>query len=102
MTVLTNIDYESRVIYADTLLFISLDVYLGENHKFYGDYPKYIKQNNTKQHLIVDVANTIIDKQISPTVNRTFLGKMLHEGKKLYILDLYLPTVSDREKNGIF
>ena len=35
VTMLTNIDYESRVIYADSLLLISLDVYLGKNHKFY-------------------------------------------------------------------
>lgn len=100
VTMLTNIDYDSRVIYADSLLIISLDVYLGKNHKFYADYPKYIKENNTKKHLIVDVANSIINKQIEPINNRTFIAKMIFEGKKMYLLDMYLPEVSDIQKIG--
>jgi gliding motility-associated lipoprotein GldB len=100
ITMLTNIDYESRVIYADSLLIISLDVYLGKNHPFYADYPKYIKENNTKNHLIVDIANTIIAKQLPPNLDRSFLGKMMYEGKKLYLLDLYLPEIKDKEKVG--
>ncbi|MEE9408151.1 MAG: gliding motility lipoprotein GldB [Polaribacter sp.] len=100
ITMLTNIDYDSRVIYADSLLIISLDVYLGKNHRFYADYPNYIKENNTKEHLIVDVANAIISKQMSPSVNRSFLGKMIEEGKKMYLLDMYLPAISDKEKIG--
>jgi gliding motility-associated lipoprotein GldB len=100
VTMLTNIDYDSRVIYADSLMLISLDVYLGENHEFYGDYPKYIKENNTKNHMIVDVANAIIDKQVYPSNKRDFVAKMIHEGKKMYLLDMYLPSISDREKIG--
>ena len=100
ITMLTNIDYDSRVIYADSLLIISLDVYLGKNHQFYADYPNYIKENNTKGHLIVDVANTLIEKQISTSINRDFLGKIIHEGKKMYLLDMYLPEVSNKEKIG--
>ncbi len=100
VTILTNIDYESRVIYADSLLLVSLDVYLGEDHPFYGDFPKYIKQNNTKNHLIVDVAEAIVDKQFLPTNKRRFIDKMIYEGKKMYVLDRYLPTLSDQEKIG--
>ena len=100
ITMLTNIDYDSRVIYADSLLIISLDVYLGKKHPFYADYPNYIKENNTKNHLITDVANTIISKQIVPTVDRRFLGKMINEGKKMYLLDLYIPEKTDKEKIG--
>jgi gliding motility-associated lipoprotein GldB len=100
VTMLTNIDYDSRVIYADSLLIISLDVYMGKNHKFYADYPKYIKENNTQQHLIVDVAEAIIERQISISKDRRFVGKMIHEGKKMYLLDLYLPDVKDKEKIG--
>jgi gliding motility-associated lipoprotein GldB len=100
VTMLTNIDYESRVIYADSLLIISLDVYLGKSHKFYADYPKYIKENNTQQHLIVDVAEAIIERQIPNSKDRSFVGKMINEGKKMYLLDLYLPDVKDKEKIG--
>ncbi|MFY9242952.1 MAG: gliding motility lipoprotein GldB [Polaribacter sp.] len=100
ITLLTNIDYENRVIYADSLLLVSLDVYLGKKHPFYADYPNYIKENNTKEHLIVDVANTIIDAQIKLQSNRTFVQKMIFEGKKMYALDSYLPSISDKEKSG--
>lgn len=100
ITLLTNIDYDNRVIYADSLMLISLDAYLGAKHPFYNDYPKYIRQNNHKKHLIVDVANSIIEKQFQPTTNRTFLGKIIHEGKKLYLADLYLPKVANYEKIG--
>lgn len=100
ITMLSNIDYNNRVIYADSLLLISLDAYLGKDHKFYGDYPKYIKENNTKEHIVVDVASTIINKQVMPNLDRSFLAKMIYQGKKMYLLDAYLPTVSDREKIG--
>jgi len=100
VTMLTNIDYDSRVIYADSLLLISLDAYLGKNHIFYDDYPKYIKNNNTKEHLIVDVANEIIERQVPYNKERSFIGKMIYEGKKMYLLDMYLPTLSAKEKIG--
>ena len=99
-TVLTNIDYNYRVIYNVQSLLISLDVYLGENHEFYNDYPAYIKENNTKEGIIVDVANEIIRTKISVNNDRTFLGKMIFEGKKLYLLDLFLPMVSEKQKSG--
>ena len=100
VTMLTNIDYENRVIYADSLLLISLDVYLGKKHVFYADYPKYIKENNSKANIIVDVANTIIDQQVLINKDRSFIGKIINEGKKLYLLDLFLPLVSDHIKIG--
>ncbi|WP_299063889.1 gliding motility lipoprotein GldB [uncultured Polaribacter sp.] len=100
VTMISNIDYDSRVIYADSLLLVSLDVYLGNEHPFYIDYPNYIKENNTKDHIIVDVTNAIIDEQLVPCPNRSFIGKMIYEGKKMYLLDLYLPTISDRFKIG--
>lgn len=100
VTILTNIDYESRVIYADSLLLISLDNYLGKNHKFYGDFPSYIKENNEKSHIVVDVANEIITQQIYSSQKRRFIDKMIFEGKKMYLLDLYLPSLSDQEKIG--
>ena len=100
ITLLSNLDYENRVVYADSLLLISLDAYLGKTHPFYDDYPKYIKENNTKEHLIVDVANAIIDAQFPPSRERSFSSKIIAEGKKMYFLERYLPRVSDKEKMG--
>jgi len=100
-TIISNIDYDYRIIYNQASLIISLDCYLGTDHPFYGDYPKYIRQNNTEDHIVVNIAENIISKQVLPYVNdRSFLGKMIEAGKKMYVLDRYLPTVSDREKIG--
>ncbi len=100
ITVLSNIDYAYRVVYEGLLLFISIDVYLGEDHPFYADYPDYIKINNKQERIAVDVANKIIDTQVRPSLNRSFLGKMIAAGKKLYLLDLYIPLESDELKIG--
>lgn len=100
ITLLTNIDYNNRIIYANNLLLISLDVYLGKEHPFYGSYPKYVKQNNHKEHIAVDVANTIIERQIHPVKDQRFISKIVQEGKKGYLRDLYLPLLSEKEKWG--
>lgn len=100
ITMLTNIDYDNRVLYNQDYLLISLDAYLGSKHEFYNDYPDYIKLNNHKEHLIVDVANAIIDTQVPPNRGRNFIDKMIYQGKKMYLLDMYLPNISDKEKIG--
>jgi len=100
ITIQTNIDYESRVIYADSLLFISFDNYLGKSHPFYNDYPLYIKEENTKEHIIVDVAESILKTQLPLNNKRRFIDKMIHEGIKMYFLDTYLPEVSVHLKIG--
>ncbi|SNR17350.1 gliding motility lipoprotein GldB [Tenacibaculum jejuense] len=100
ITMLTNIDYDNRVVYNGDFMLISLDCYLGASHEFYNDYPQYVKQNNTEDHIIVDAANAIVNVQLPPNTERSFINKMIYEGKKLYLLDRYLPNISDKEKIG--
>lgn len=100
VTMLTNIDYENRIIYRDSLLLVSLDVYLGKEHHFYSHFPDYIKENNTQDNIIVDIANAIVSQQFPLNSNRRFIDKMIFEGKKMYVLDKYLPNVVDYLKIG--
>ena len=100
ITMLTNIDYNNRIVYTDSLLLISLDAYLGEKHEFYNDYPAYVKQNNTKEHIVVDVAKAIVGKQMLPSMARSFINKMIYRGKRMYLLDAYLPNIPDAIKIG--
>lgn len=100
ITVLSNIDYQNRIILSDSLLFVSLDAYLGEEHPFYESFPNYIKQNTTPEHLVVDVAKAFVNAQVRQQKGRTFVEKMIIEGKRMYVLDLYLPKISDYEKIG--
>jgi gliding motility-associated lipoprotein GldB len=99
VTLLSNIDYQNKILYTRDYLLISLDVYLGKKHRFYQDYPDYIKQNFEKNNIVVDVAKAIIPMQNNIT-DRTFISKMITKGKRLYLLDKYLPTVSDYQKIG--
>ncbi len=99
-TLITNLDYNYKVVYTNAQVFISLDLYLGGNHVFYSDYPGYIKENNRRERIIIDVANKIIETQVPPSNNRTLLAKMIHEGIKLYLLDLYIPAKTDALKIG--
>ncbi len=100
ITLISNVDYNSRVVYADSLLFISLDVYLGKDSEIYSNFPNYVKNNFTKDHLVVDVATAITNVQIPLSADRSFISRLIQEGKRMYLLDAYLPNLSDAEKIG--
>ena len=100
ITLLSNVDYQNRVIYSSDYVLIALDLYLGSNHEFYADFPSYIKQNFTRNHILVDIANAIGTRFVPPNKDRTFVAKMVHEGRQLYALDRYLPTFKDATKIG--
>ena len=98
ITINSNVDFDNKVVYADTLLFISLDVFLGKNSHIYQDYPDYLKQNFTQNQLIVSSARELVKPIIFKSKDRTFLSRMIQEGKKLYALDAFLPKFKDEEK----
>ena len=91
ITVLSNVDYENRVILADSLLFLSLDVYLGEGHQVYADYPAYIKQNNTREHLMADIAGAYADRILLANRSNSFISNMVQAGKRLQLQQAFLP-----------
>ncbi len=97
---LLTLDYTTNVTYANEMLFISLDAYLGRKNTLYNSFPKYIAHNFDKSHLMVDVANKIIDKIMPITTKRTFLEKMVAQGKRMYLTAIFLPTLSNQEKMG--
>jgi len=100
ITLLTNIDSDNSVILTDSLLLISLDVFLGKDHEFYNDFPSYIKQNFTKDQLIVAVAEEFTQNFIIPTNDKTFVSKMIQEGKKIELMHHFLPNNEPAEILG--
>ena len=98
ITVLTNVDYNNKVVYADSLLFISLDAYLGKDHQVYQDYPNYVKQNFTKDHLIVDVSEQIAQSVLRAPLSKSYVSRMIQQGKKLKLMESFLP---EQEKSEI-
>jgi len=100
ITLITNLDYESNVMYTKNFLFISLDMYLGNNSEIYSDFPVYLSQNFKKSQLMVDIGSAISDQYLTNVKSRQFIDLIINEGKKMYQLDCFLPAFSDAQKMG--
>jgi gliding motility-associated lipoprotein GldB len=99
VTLISEMDYESKVIYADSLLLVSLDLYLGKDHKFY-EFPAYQKQNFEPRQIMPDAAKAFAETKIPPVRDRDLLSQMIYFGKQLYMKDLLIPDYTDAEKMG--
>ena len=99
ITVISEMDYNNKVIYADSLLIISLELYLGKDHKFY-QFPNYLKQNFEQKQILPDVVSSFSIQKISPVSDNNLLGQMIYFGKQLVLKDLLLPDYSDADKMG--
>lgn len=85
------IDYQMRTVYADSLLLIALDTYLGSDHRFYQGIQEYIRKSFIKEQLPVNVVEAIGKKLIPYQQERTLLDFMVFYGKQLYLKELLLP-----------
>lgn len=90
VTLTSEVDYRSRVIYADSLLLIGIDNYLGENHRFYESLQKYIRAELKKENIIIDIAESFSEKLVPHYQPLTFLDHIVYEGKKLYLMEQLL------------
>ncbi|NDP25893.1 MAG: gliding motility lipoprotein GldB [Flavobacterium sp.] len=99
ITVISEMDYNTKVIYADSLVIISLELYLGKTHKFY-QFPKYLKQNFEQKQILPDVVSSFSAQKIAPITDKNLLGQMIYFGKQLYLKDLLLPDYTDADKMG--
>ena len=100
VTITSDVDYNNRVILADSLLIIGLDNYLGQDHKFYGGIQKYISFGLDKDYVVADVAAAFAKKVNPSPGDRTFLSQLIYYGKELYLKDKLLPLESDANKIG--
>ena len=98
-TVIADMDYTNKVIYANDKLLISLELYLGAKHKFY-EFPSYIEQNFEERQILPDVVTSFSLNLIRPATERTLLSEMIYYGKQLYLKDQLLPNHNDAEKMG--
>lgn len=99
ITVIAEMDYTAKTIYADSLVIVSLELYLGKEHKFY-EFPNYLKQNFEERQIMPDVVSSFAFRKIPSGPDRSLLAQMIFEGKQLYAKDLLLPNYTDAEKMG--
>jgi gliding motility-associated lipoprotein GldB len=100
ITLISEMDYANRAIYADTLVLLSLDLYLGKNHRYYVDFPAYQRQEFEPSQIMPDLVSAFSYGRIAPPRDRTLLSLMIYYGKELYLKDLLLPEVPDYNKIG--
>lgn len=99
ITLISDMDYANKAIYADSLVIVSLELYLGKEHRFY-EFPKYIKQNFEERQMMPDLVTSFSQGKIVNPTSNDLLSKMIYFGKELYLKDVLLPEYTDAEKMG--
>jgi len=99
ITVIGEMDYNAKAIYADSLVIVALELYLGKEHKFY-QFPNYLKQNFEEKQIMPDVVSSFAYRNIPVSEDKNLLSQMIFEGKQLYAKDLLLPDYTDADKIG--
>ncbi len=99
-TVIGDMDYNAKAIYANDKLIVALELYLGKDSKFYAPFDKYIRQNFEPRQMMPDIVASYALRKITPPADKTLLANMIYTGKELYLKDLMLPDYTDAEKIG--
>ena len=82
---------------------VGLDMFLGENYSAYdafsmAQYPRYVSRTFRRDYVVERIFELLVgDLAGEPSGNR-LLDYMIQNGKKLYVLDCLLPTMSDSLK----
>ncbi|PBQ33467.1 hypothetical protein CNR22_17350 [Sphingobacteriaceae bacterium] len=84
--------------YLDSALVVSLDMYLGENSKFYQmlNYPQYQARKMNEAHLLPDIARGWILTEFDKTTpENTLLNHTIFYGKLYYAVNALVPDLAD-------
>jgi len=100
ITATNDVDYRFKTIVTDTITIVALDNYLGSNHEFYSNIPRYITTNLKKDQIVVDLATEYAKKYIFQPQNKTFLDEMIYFGKQLYFKDVIIPFKAEEYRIG--
>ena len=94
----------AAVFPTDNALAVGLDMFLGKDYTIYetlattGQYPRFVSRTFRRDYLVDRVFELLIgDIAGEPSGNR-LLDYMVHNGKKLYVLDCLLPKTPDSIK----
>ncbi len=100
-TAIGEMDYNNKVIYANDKLIIALELFLGNKHKFYVDFPEYIRQNFEEKQMMPEVASSFALGIVPPPSDKTLLSEMIYNGKIVYLKDMLLnENFTDANKMG--
>lgn len=100
VTVISEVDIDAKAIYTDSLSIISLDTYLGKDHRFYQGFDTYLLEEFNPERIPSDLAESFLLRTIPFPKDRMFLSQMIYYGKLMYAKDLLLPDTNDALKIG--
>ena len=95
ITLTSDVDYNNRVVLADSILLLGLDNYLGKDHRFYAGIDRYIADDLEKQYIPSDVAASYANMLVKRPTGRSFLDRMIYHGKILYLKERWLSWIPD-------
>lgn len=93
IVITSEIDYDTRAVYRDTISILSIDTFLGAENSIYQGMYEYLKISMEKDYISVEMAREFAQNTIPPPAQRSFVAKMVYHGKILYLLDLLLPEL---------
>lgn len=93
--------YNYSLVYVDSTLAISLEMYLGTNSSFYAmlTFPHFKTMHMTKDYIVCDGVYGWLQSIFKPNEDKNdLLSQIVHEGKIMYALDAMQPKVNDTIK----
>jgi hypothetical protein len=102
-TILSEYSYQliEAEVDSQNAIIIGLDMFLGSDFPYEQIDPKnpafssYLTRRFNKDHLVKKTLELMIDEQIGAAKGDRMLDLMIHNGKRLYLLNKVLPSVSD-------
>lgn len=100
ITLVNEVLIDKKAFYTNDLILISLDTYLGKNHKFYEPFAEYQKANLEPHQILPDLVTNFAFRKIMPSQDKTLISQMIYYGKLHYLKDLLLPETPNYQKIG--
>jgi len=100
-TYVCGMDYEHPVIYADSVLLIALDMYLGSEYPLYQGLalPLFMRKTMSEEYIVRDCMKAMAEYYCYQEMkDASCLDQMIYEGKKMYFIDAMTPEISDTIK----
>ena len=100
ITLVNEVLIDKKAFYTNDLILISLDTYLGKNHKFYEPFAEYQKANLEPHQILPDLVTNFAFRKIVPSQDKTLISEMIYFGKLHYLKDLLIPETPNYQKIG--
>ncbi len=100
-TYICGMDFEHPVIYADSVLLIALDMYLGKDYPLYQSFglPLFLRRAMSEDYIVRDCMKAMAEYYFYQDMkDATCLDHMVYEGKKQYFIDVMMPAADDSIK----